>query len=80
SQAKLPYFIAYALHRTKLHWSMRGSCGHRLFISPFMIVSKVTCDDTYSNKLWSIVVQGMFILREINRMEREMCNYLDWAG
>ncbi|KAJ7799455.1 hypothetical protein B0H14DRAFT_2157809, partial [Mycena olivaceomarginata] len=56
----------------------RGSCGHRLFISPFMIVSKVTCDDTYSNKSWSIVVQGMFILREINRMEREMCNYLDW--
>jgi hypothetical protein len=45
-----------------------------------MIVSKVTCDDTYSNKSWSIVVQGMFILREINRMEREMCNYLDWAG
>lgn len=96
SQAKLPYFIAYALHRTKLHVSVtfaalvllqrlkarfptaRGSSGHRLFISAFMIASKVICDDTYSNKSWSIVAQGMFTLREINQMEREMCNYLDW--
>ncbi|CAK5281666.1 unnamed protein product [Mycena citricolor] len=96
SQAKLPYFIAYALHRTKLHAAVtyaalvllqrlkarfptaRGSSGHRLFISAFMIASKVICDDTYSNKSWSIVAQGMFTLREINQMEREMCNYLDW--
>ncbi|TFK44893.1 hypothetical protein BDQ12DRAFT_673770 [Crucibulum laeve] len=96
SQQKLPYFIAYALHRTKLHASVtfaalmllnrlknrfptaRGSSGHRLFISAFMISSKVICDDTYSNKSWSIVAQGMFTLREINQMEREMCNYLDW--
>ncbi|KAF8891780.1 hypothetical protein BD779DRAFT_1610504 [Infundibulicybe gibba] len=95
-QAKLPLFIAYALHRTKLHASVtfaslillqrlkarfptaRGSSGHRLFISAFMIASKVMCDDTYSNKSWSIVAQGMFALREINQMEREMCNYLDW--
>lgn len=96
SQAKLPYFIAYALHRTKLHVSVtfaslvllqrlkarfptaRGSSGHRLFISAFMIASKVICDDTYSNKSWTIVAQGMFTLREINQMEREMCNYLEW--
>ncbi|KAK7045538.1 hypothetical protein VNI00_007370 [Paramarasmius palmivorus] len=96
SHAKLPYFIAYALHRTKLHPSVtfaalvllqrlkarfptaRGSSGHRLFISAFMIASKVICDDTYSNKSWTIVAQGMFTLREINQMEREMCNYLDW--
>jgi hypothetical protein len=96
SNTKLPYFIAYALHRTKLHSSVtfaalvllqrlkarfptaRGSSGHRLFISAFMIASKVICDDTYSNKSWSIVGQGMFQLREINQMEREMCQYLDW--
>ncbi|KAF6760398.1 hypothetical protein DFP72DRAFT_757134, partial [Ephemerocybe angulata] len=56
----------------------RGSSGHRLFISAFMIASKVICDDTYSNKSWGIVAQGMFSLREVNQMEREMCNYLDW--
>ncbi|KAJ7868948.1 hypothetical protein B0H14DRAFT_3107216 [Mycena olivaceomarginata] len=89
SQAKLPYFIAYALHRTKLHQAVtyrlkarfptaRGSSGHRIFISAFMVASKVMCDDTYSNKSWSIVAQQMFTLREINQMEREICNYLDW--
>jgi len=96
SQSRLPFFIAYALHRTKLHQSVtyaalvllqrlkarfptaRGSSGHRLFISAFMIASKVICDDTYSNKSWSIVAQGMFSLREINQMEREMCGYLEW--
>ncbi|KAH9944766.1 hypothetical protein B0H21DRAFT_745724 [Amylocystis lapponica] len=92
----LALFIAYALHRTRLHSSVtfaalyllqrlkarfpaaRGSSGHRLFISAFMIASKVICDDTYSNKSWSIVGQGMFALREINQMEREMCSYLEW--
>jgi hypothetical protein len=43
-----------------------------------MIASKVICDDTYSNKSWGIVAQGMFSLREINQMEREMCSYLEW--
>jgi len=43
-----------------------------------MIASKVICDDTYSNRSWSIVAQGMFSLREINQMEREMCSYLEW--
>ncbi|KAI6009840.1 hypothetical protein EDC04DRAFT_3146157 [Pisolithus marmoratus] len=96
SKVKLQKFIAYALHRTKLHQSVtfaalvllqrlkarfptaRGSSGHRLFVSAFMLASKVICDDTYSNKSWSIVAQGMFQLREINQMEREMCQYLDW--
>jgi hypothetical protein len=49
-----------------------------LFLSAFMIASKVICDDTYSNKSWCIVGQGMFALREVNQMEREMCAYLDW--
>jgi len=92
----LAVFVAYALHRTRLHASVtftalfllsrlksrfpaaRGSSGHRLFISAFMIASKVVCDDTYSNKSWTVVGQGMFSLREINQMEREMCGYLEW--
>jgi hypothetical protein len=92
----LDHFIAYALHRTRLHQSVtfaalyllqrlkarflaaKGSSGHRLFISAFMLASKIICDDTYSNKSWCIVGQGMFALREINQMEREMCSYLEW--
>ena len=42
-----------------------GLSGHHLFISAFIIASKVICDDTYSNKSWSIVRQGIFQLREI---------------
>ncbi|KAH7907537.1 hypothetical protein BJ138DRAFT_1213132 [Hygrophoropsis aurantiaca] len=47
----------------------RGSSGHRLFVSAFMLASKVICDDTYSNKSWSIVAQGIW---------RERCQYLEW--
>ncbi|KZP02096.1 hypothetical protein FIBSPDRAFT_982935, partial [Athelia psychrophila] len=43
-----------------------------------MITLKVICDDTYSNKSWGIVGQGMFQLWEVNQMERGMCQYLDW--
>jgi hypothetical protein len=56
----------------------KGSSGHCLFISAFMLASKIICDDTYSNKSWCIVSQGMFALQEINQMEREMCSYLKW--
>ncbi|KAG2159184.1 uncharacterized protein EDB93DRAFT_1062745, partial [Suillus bovinus] len=55
-----------------------GFLGHRLCVSAFMLASKVICDNTYSNKSWSIVAQGMFQLQEINQMEREMCEYLKW--
>lgn len=93
---RLDMFIAYALHRTRLHESVtyaslyllqrlkarfpaaKGSSGHRLFVSAYMLASKIICDDTYSNKSWCIVAQHMFQLREINQMEREMCSYLEW--
>ena len=43
-----------------------------------MLSSKIICNDTYSNKSWCIIGQGMFALQEINQMEREMCSYLEW--
>ncbi|KAF8342930.1 uncharacterized protein EI90DRAFT_2903207, partial [Cantharellus anzutake] len=82
-RTRLPSSVTFAslflLQRLKARFpAARGSSGHRLFISAFMIASKVICDDTYSNKSWCVVGQGMFSLREINQMEREMCGYLDW--
>ncbi|KAG2366999.1 hypothetical protein BDR07DRAFT_1273191, partial [Suillus spraguei] len=57
------------LQRLKEHFPTTwGSSGHHLFISAFMLTSKVICDDTYSNKSWSIVAQGMFQLQEINQI------------
>ncbi|KAF5325764.1 hypothetical protein D9611_000662 [Ephemerocybe angulata] len=55
-----------------------GNDGHRLFITAFMISSKVFCDHTFSNESWRLVSRNMFTLKQLNRMEREMCNYLDW--
>ena len=75
----MTFAALYFLRRLKARFpAARGSSGHRLFISAFMLASKVICDDTYSNKSWSIVGQGMFALREISQMEREMCSYLEW--
>ncbi|KAJ8583364.1 hypothetical protein M405DRAFT_867086 [Rhizopogon salebrosus TDB-379] len=49
----------------------------RLFVFAFMLASKVIYDDTCLNKyIGSIITQGMFQLREINQMDREMCQYI----
>lgn len=67
----------FLLKRLKSRFpAARGSSGHRLFISALMLASKVECDDTYSNKSWTIVGQGLFSLSEINQMERELFGYL----
>lgn len=55
-----------------------GSFCQCLFITAFMIASKVISDDKYSNKFWSIIGQGMFQLWKINWMEWEFCQYLNW--
>ena len=75
SNTNLLYFIVYTLHGTKptrLRFRplsslspVRGSSGHRLFLFTFMIASKVTCDESYSNKSRSIVGQGMIQLRKL---------------
>ena len=44
---------------------------------PFTMASKIICDDTSSNKSWSIVALEMPDLREIDQMEREMCSHLN---
>jgi hypothetical protein len=67
----------FLLRRLKNRFpAARGSSGHRLFISALMLASKSSCDDTYSNKSWTIVSQGLFSLREVNQMERELFGYL----
>ncbi|KAJ7603555.1 hypothetical protein DFH06DRAFT_1022155, partial [Mycena polygramma] len=56
----------------------RGSSGRRLFLVAFMLSCKVTYDENYSNSAWRRVAQSIYSLREINQMEREMCEHLDW--
>src|SRR5260221_12417702 len=72
------FTVLYLLQCLKARFpAVKGSSGHWLFISAFMLTSKIICDDT-SNKSWCIVGQGMFALQEINQMEQEMCLYLEW--
>jgi hypothetical protein len=49
-----------------------------MFISAFIIASKICCEETYSTQSWCTVAQGMFRLEEINRMELELCKYLEY--
>ena len=42
-----------------------------------MVALKIICDDTYSNKSWSIVGQAMFMLQEIDQMVCEVCFFLE---
>ena len=81
-RTRLPMLITYyglfLLKRLKIRYPVaRGSSGHRLFFSAFMIASKMVCDDSYNNKSWVIVGQHLFSLREVNQMERELLTYLD---
>ena len=66
------------LQRLKACYPSYGVNRHRIFISAFIISSKFMCDDKHSNKTWSKVTLPVFDLSEINQMEREICNYLDW--
>lgn len=75
----ITFAALFLLQRLKNRFpAARGSSGHRMFISAFMIASKVVRDDMYSNKSRAVVEQGMFQLRKNNQMEREMCGYLEW--
>lgn len=56
----------------------RGSTGERLFITALMVAWKVISDDVYSNKSWAAISRGLFTIKEINRMERDLCGFLQW--
>jgi hypothetical protein len=76
---EITFQALFLLRRLKCRFpAARGSSGHRLFISALMLASKSSCDDTYSNKSWTIVSQGLFSLREVNQMERELFGYLGY--
>lgn len=71
------YHALYLLRRLKARFPLaRGSCGQRLFIAALMLASKTVCDDTYSNRSWTIVAQGAFSLADINTMEAELFAFL----
>lgn len=82
-RVKLPSLVTFTslalLQRLKTRFpTASGFSGHRIFLSTFILASKMICDDSYSNSAWVEASQGIFPLREINQMEREMCRHLEW--
>ncbi|CEQ38718.1 SPOSA6832_00185 [Sporobolomyces salmonicolor] len=84
-RTRLPVSITHQalllLTRLKARYpSARGTSTspHRLFLSSLMLSSKISMDDTYSNKSWQVVGQGLFELKEVNQMERELFAFLGW--
>jgi hypothetical protein len=55
------------------------SCGQGVIGASFiyvpMLTSKIICNDTYSNKSWRIVGQGMFALLDTDKI---ICSHLEW--
>ncbi|KAI0038506.1 hypothetical protein FA95DRAFT_1452910, partial [Auriscalpium vulgare] len=70
----------YLLQRLKekFPYKFMAVDGRRLFITVFIVASKLLCDNIYPSSSWCIVAQHKFLLSEINRMERELLRYLDW--
>ncbi|EIW87372.1 hypothetical protein CONPUDRAFT_149403 [Coniophora puteana RWD-64-598 SS2] len=76
---KLPYFIAHALHRTKLHACVTFAA---LALLQRLKARFSTARGSSGHRLFVstslIASKSMFQLREINQMECKMCQYLDW--
>ena len=65
--SSVTYASLYFLQRLKTRFiAARGSSGHRLFISAFMIAFKVICDDTSTNRPSSLPPFNRLV-REIDR-------------
>jgi len=57
----LSFVVLYLFHRLKAHFlAVKRLSGHLVFISAFMLASKIICDDTYSNK--SVGIELMWLI------------------
>jgi hypothetical protein len=70
---RLDHFIAYTLHHMWLHPSVIFAT---LYLLQRLKAHFPVARGSLGHRLF--VGQGMFTLRKINQMEREMCSYLEW--
>ncbi|KAI9209251.1 uncharacterized protein BJ171DRAFT_454227 [Polychytrium aggregatum] len=57
--------------------SGRYSAAHRIFLAALLLASKYLCDNSFKNKHWA-EFSGMFLLGDVNLMERQMLRLLDY--
>ncbi|TBU31150.1 hypothetical protein BD311DRAFT_804924 [Dichomitus squalens] len=68
----------YLLYRLKERYpACTGTSGLRLFLPALVVTAKMMLDDTYSNKSFALLSQGMFPVREVNHMERKLLSEMD---
>jgi len=51
---------------------------HRLVFTALVLATKYWMDDSYSNKSFSVASRGLFTLKEVNEMEFELLEGLNW--
>ncbi|KAF6742472.1 hypothetical protein DFP72DRAFT_830458, partial [Ephemerocybe angulata] len=52
--------------------------GHRLFTTALMVSSSYLCDNTYRASSWRDMSGGLFGIKTLNIMVREMLEWLEW--
>ncbi|KAJ3526762.1 hypothetical protein NMY22_g10042 [Coprinellus aureogranulatus] len=83
-RTKLPAPVIFSslvlIHRLKctVDASDRSIIGHRIILATTMLSAKYLMDRTYDNKSWRLASGRLFALKEVNKMERDMCALLDW--
>ncbi|KAJ7110746.1 hypothetical protein C8R43DRAFT_1139310 [Mycena crocata] len=76
----LAIFIARVLHNSQYCSNVVFGALYiyRGFISALMLSAKTLGDQSYKNYNWVLIGQRMFDLLEINQMERQLLEFLDW--
>src|SRR5258708_1144573 len=73
----VPYAAALLLHRLRGVSLLEGWTGQQLFLVTVIVTAKFLCEypSPPRNGWWSI---SLFEVKELNRMEAEFCQHLDW--
>ena len=74
----VPYAVVLLLHCLCGISLLKGWMGQQLFLVAIIVMVKFLCEypPLPRNGWWSI---GLFEVKELNHMEAEFCQYLDWC-
>ncbi|KAJ1513675.1 hypothetical protein HMI54_010028 [Coelomomyces lativittatus] len=74
----LALFYIRRLHYFNNHCTGNQTSPHRLMLAALMVACKHLYDETYSNRTWVNVSRGKLTLEEVNKMEWEFLQYINF--
>ncbi|EAU92037.2 alternative cyclin Pcl12 [Coprinopsis cinerea okayama7 len=77
-EPSVPYAALLLLQRLKTRYPTARATGHFLYFAAFLVASKVLSDTDLTVRSWLYSAQWSFSPVLIGKMERELCQYLDW--